>query len=228
MYRAVLLMLLVGIHCNPSGATAPDPRPGDLGIAALDLSVAADLSATAAADLSMAAPDLGAPADLSPPAPVRVCSKDNWCWENPLPQGNWLTGIWAADANNIWIVEDRQGRVLKWNGSRWAQESVGSTQYLSGVWGTDANNVWAVGTGGLVAKWNGTTWAMQSSGTTQNLTSIWGMNANNIWVVGLGGTILNANYESPIRTHTDLRMEMACVRPTCPSQVMSLFRTFRT
>lgn len=93
------------------------------------------------------------------------------------------------------------------------------------MWGTDASNVWAVGTGGLVAKWNGTTWAMQSSGTTQNLTSIWGMNANNIWVVGLGGTILNANYESPSRTHTDLRMKMSCERPACPSQVMSRFRT---
>ena len=33
-----------------------------------------------------------------------VCSADHWCWQNPLPQGNQLNGIWGSDADNVWAV----------------------------------------------------------------------------------------------------------------------------
>ena len=36
----------------------------------------------------------------SPP----VCNVDPWCWQNPLPQGNHLYGVWGSDANNVWAV----------------------------------------------------------------------------------------------------------------------------
>lgn len=118
-----------------------------------------------------------------------ICSKDGWCWRNPLPQINGLVSTWGSDANNVWAV-GREGTILKWNGSSWAAQTSGTTQLLFSVWGTDANNVWAVGDVGTILKWNGTSWAAQASGTTKAMFSVWGSDANNIWVVREDGMIL--------------------------------------
>jgi len=152
------------------------------------------------------------------------CSTRGWCWSNSVPQGNSLLKVWGKDAANVWAVGNG-GTILKWNGSAWSSQSSGTTQFLNSVWGSDASNVWAVGNGGTVLKWNGSAWSSQSSGTTQSLNSVWGSDASNIWAVGNGGTILNGDYDHPIRTYTDSRMETSCERPACPNQVMSAFRT---
>ena len=33
-----------------------------------------------------------------------VCSDDNWCWRNPLPQGNPLNGVWGSGESDVWAV----------------------------------------------------------------------------------------------------------------------------
>ena len=33
-----------------------------------------------------------------------VCSADNWCWRNPLPQGNSLFAVWGSEASDVWAV----------------------------------------------------------------------------------------------------------------------------
>src|SRR5215813_2669094 len=33
-----------------------------------------------------------------------VCSADDWCWRNPLPQGNPLYGVWGSGASDVWAV----------------------------------------------------------------------------------------------------------------------------
>ena len=45
-------------------------------------------------------------------ARVPVCSPDNFCWQNPLPQGNPLHAVFGVDANNIWAVGDGGTRPL--------------------------------------------------------------------------------------------------------------------
>jgi len=62
----------------------------------------------------------------------------------------------------------------------------------------------------------------------RHLFAVSGRDMSNIWAVGNGGAIVKGDYDPPIRTYTDLRMEMPCLRPAPPSQVRSLFRTFRT
>jgi hypothetical protein len=42
------------------------------------------------------------------------------------------------------------------------------------------------------------------------LNAVTGSAAGQLWIVGAAGTIINANYDSPIRTYTDPRMEMSC------------------
>jgi len=99
---SVFVMLLV-INCS-------DQTAGQLN---LDMA-AADLSVILT-DLSVTPTDLTtAPMDLSLPGPPRLCSPDNWCWENPQPQGNGLYGVWGADPNNVWAV-GLFGTILKTN-----------------------------------------------------------------------------------------------------------------
>ena len=84
---------------------------------------------------------------------------------------------------------------------------------LLGVWGLNASNIWAVGSGGTLLKWGGASWTIQTSNTTNELHGVWALDPNNVWAVGVGGTILKGNYDLPIRTYTDPRMEMSCGLP---------------
>ena len=121
-----------------------------------------------------------------------ICSEGDWCWQNPLPQGNTLYAMWGADATHVWAVGDG-GAIVKWNGTAWSPQSSGTSKGLWGVWGSDAANVWAVGEGGTIVKWNGTAWSPQNSGTSNRLYGVWGTDAANVWAVGFGGTIVKWN-----------------------------------
>ena len=57
----------------------------------------------------------------------------SWTWQNPLPQGNNLSGVWGTDAQNVWAVGDG-GALLHWDGSNWTTQSSGTVNYLTGVW----------------------------------------------------------------------------------------------
>ena len=117
--------------------------------------------------------------------PEVAAAQAGWVWQNPLPQGNSLTGIWGLDANNVWAVGTK-GTIVNWNGSTWSMPSSGTTEMLLGVWGSDANNVWAVGGGGTILKWDGSAWNPQNSSTTADLTGVWGVDSDNVWAVGRG------------------------------------------
>ncbi len=181
MYRSIcLLILLSTLHCNTTS-----PATQDLGTFTSDFATASD-------DLAAASPDQGgSAADMAGSAPVRVCSADNWCWENPLPQSNTLYGLWGANANNAWAVGS-YGTILKWNGTGWAAQPSGVTEDLRGVWGADANNVWAVGSRTLL-KWDGNTWTAQAAGATGLFNAVWGTDANNVWAIGAQGVVLKWN-----------------------------------
>lgn len=81
------------------------------------------------------------------------CSNEGWCWQNLLPQGNLLRGVFGTDAKNVWAV-GQAGIVLKWNGSVWSVQSSETTAALYAVWGTDVANLWAVGDAGTIVKAN--------------------------------------------------------------------------
>ena len=121
-----------------------------------------------------------------------LCTKGDWSWQNPLPQGNGLSALWGTSATDIWAVGEC-GTVLKWNGTTWATQPGGTSVWLTSVWGAESNNVWAVGDGGTILKWNGAAWTSLPSGTTNGLNAVWGTDANNIWAVGDGGTLLKWN-----------------------------------
>jgi hypothetical protein len=118
----------------------------------------------------------------------RLCSADSVCWENPLPAGVSLNGVWTRAADDAWAVGEN-GTALHYDGKAWSQTASGVTQKLTGVYGLAANDVWAVGHGGTVIRWNGTQWATVNAGTTNNLKGVWAADASNVYVVGQGGTL---------------------------------------
>ena len=103
----------------------------------------------------------------------------------PLPVTDRIVrGVWAADANNVWVVGDgglgSGGLMLRWNGASktWTDLNPAAApiilQGLRGIWGRSATDIYAVGNSGLVLHFDGKTWNYEQSGTDNNLVSITG------------------------------------------------------
>jgi hypothetical protein len=114
---------------------------------------------------------------------TKFCSKDGWCWEHPLPQGNDLNAVWAASNGNLWAV-GAAGTVIGWNGSVWFLAPPLVTDDLTAVYGTSASDVWAVGASGKILHFDGTSWTVMDSGTTVNLYGVFATTDGGAWVVG--------------------------------------------
>ena len=127
---------------------------------------------------------------------ARVCSSGNWCWYNPLPQGNTLRAVWGAASNDVWAAGDA-GTLLHFDGANWSAPTpigAATNQDLYGLYGTSATDAWAVGLSGALVHWDGTTWtASPQSGVTTNQTlrAVWGSAVNDYWAIGVTGTILH-------------------------------------
>jgi len=125
--------------------------------------------------------------------PISAQNGDNeWEWENPLPQGNWLLGTWVGDSSDVFAVGG-EGTILYFNGSGWSAMSSGTTHTLWAVWGSGASNVFAVGENGTILNYDGTGWSVMNSGTTYTLWAVWGPGPGNVFAVGENGTILNSD-----------------------------------
>ena len=126
---------------------------------------------------------------------------------------NFLNGVAAIAANNIWAVgEDTNSAgpsamfaplIEHWNGPRWsivASPLQGTSDFLNGIAAVSASNIWAVGDyrsgidpmGSyytLIEHWNGTTWSVVKSPSpgsiVSNLTSATRVPATStIWSAG--------------------------------------------
>lgn len=105
-----------------------------------------------AAVADAAASDAASPDDAAVGAPSAVCTVDGWCWRNPLPQGNALYSVYAADPTHVFVAGIR-GNLMMWNGSALIPQASGTRSFLNSVSGTDASNVWAVGTEGTILRY---------------------------------------------------------------------------
>jgi hypothetical protein len=48
---------------------------------------------------------------------TEISSEDRWCWQSPLPQGNWLRSAWRRGPNDVLAVGD-DCAVLHYDGRR--------------------------------------------------------------------------------------------------------------
>lgn len=111
--------------------------------------------------------------------------------------GNGLGNIGFAVGNN--------GRILKYNGTQWTQDTSPVTTTLFSVAVISTSEAWAVGANGVILKWNGSTWSSYSpSPTSTQLNSITMLDtdgdgiANVGWAVGNSGVAIR--YVSPTWT----------------------------
>jgi hypothetical protein len=112
-----------------------------------------------------------------------------------VPSGVTLNGVWAASANEVWVVgaQGTQGVAYFFDGMTWAASPLpAGTPALSGVWALGLSRAWAVGVDGTLLRHMATTgWALVPSGTTQALSGVWGTVGMDVWVVGQGKTALH-------------------------------------
>lgn len=127
----------------------------------------------------------------------QICSRSNFCWENPRPQGNNLFAVWMRTPDDAWAVGGR-GVILRWTGQRWVSYPSSTLLTLQSVWGSSEDDVWAAGDGGVIVHWNGISWMPVPSGTQETLLAIRGFlpksGAQNLagllFAAGTGGTVL--------------------------------------
>ncbi len=130
--------------------------------------------------------------------PLPVCG-GQWCWTNPLPQGNALRAVWANALSDVWAVGDR-GTTLHFDGVDWVAEPVSARLFLTGVWGSGSRRVATAGrmafltfdggssngilSGALLERDSGA-WTIADLSTP--LTAVSGTSTVDVWVVGGDG-----------------------------------------
>jgi len=113
-----------------------------------------------------------------------------WCWENPLPHGWTVRGLFVTDAGDVWTVGEG-GLLGKWDGQTWSNWNPAGLdgQALNGVWSDSAGDTWAVGTG--VFRWSGGAWVSPPLpvGAGGPYPAVWGSGGSDVWIAGPQSTL---------------------------------------
>ena len=151
-----------------------------------------------------------------------IVSPDGWGWQNPLPQGNQLFGVWAGSSSDVFAV-GYIGTIIHYNGSSWSAMKSDTTNYLAvtGVWGSSSSDVFAVGTY-TILHYNGISWSAMSGGSGKTLHGVWGTSSSDVFAVGSSGTILHYNGSAwnPMTSGTSAQLMQ--VWGTSPSDVFAV------
>jgi hypothetical protein len=152
-------------------------------------------------DLRLACP-AGQPCSRGFCGEPRVCTVDNWCWEEPLPLGGLAAAVWGVASNDVWVVHDRS--LLHWDGNAWTMVRSPLTWYQppeTAVFGVRAHEsadpvFWAAGPAGglhkvMVAREQGGEWGVDRyfdvsyrSDASLELAGLWGASPSDLWLVG--------------------------------------------
>ena len=88
----------------------------------------------------------------------------SWKWQNPVPQGQFLFGVWGSSHNDVFAVGDA-GVILHFDGVEWGFMDSGTLTDFEDVWGSAPDDVFAVGVGGMIRHFDGASWQTITSGT---------------------------------------------------------------
>ncbi|MBI5546132.1 MAG: hypothetical protein HY901_19750, partial [Deltaproteobacteria bacterium] len=147
-----------------------------------------------------------------------ICSPDHFCWENPLPQGNDLAGVWASAEEAI--VVGATGTVLRYDGKTWAWMASGVDAPLSSVWGADREHLWALGPTALLS-FDGKEWKKEAPlpGAPGHL---WGSGPRDVWAAG--EKLVRFDGERWSVAHEGGAMQFVSIAGTGPRDVWALAR----
>jgi hypothetical protein len=126
-----------------------------------------------------------------------------------------LYSVWGASGNAVWAVGN-EGKVIFYDGQKWAVQATPTKSTLTSVWGTGPKDVWAAGFDGVVLHFDGVKWSDSSPpdlvfvpigvdggppkgdaavGFRRTIWSIWGFGTattatQELYVVGEAGLVL--------------------------------------
>ncbi len=138
-----------GISCPPS-CSAPFPEGTQVRLYASTASGSAFLGWSGPCDgtLDCQLPSLRHVTKVVRATVVRQhCSKDGWCWENPLPQGNTLWDV-CHDGQSGFLAIGEAGTLLKKEKSAWLPMAGAGRNHLYGMTCRFAESILAVGRAG--------------------------------------------------------------------------------
>jgi hypothetical protein len=93
-----------------------------------------------------------------------------------------LQAIWGTSGDDLWLGDSLNGRVFRWNGTRWTT-SITQTVQVTDLWGSSATDVLAAGIFGF-QRWNGTAWADIDAPAVEKPVGLWGFGPGDVWAVG--------------------------------------------
>ena len=149
-------------------------------------------------------PDKGVPDQGKPDGPVTpqvlkgLCSKDKWCWVNPLPGEYSFKRMWGSGPSDLYLLADvgtfknkTVSRIFHHDGKSFKDVTPSTSKLLTSIRGNSATNVHVVGEGGTWMKYNGGGWSTVTTGVTSPLRDAWIDAGGEVFVVGDAGLIMN-------------------------------------
>jgi len=209
-----VLIALAGADCGggegqPATGTDGAGTAIDAGVRTDGPAVASDGSDSSGADAgardAAGTRDRAAPPDGAiSPGTTDYCSKDGWCWQNPLPQGLALNDVFAISRDDVWAV-GREGITMHFDGATWRKVDPGVTvRWLNRVYGFAWNDVWAAGDG-AIAHFDGSAWTPVTGGPTNEILALGGDAPDDLWA-GVYGTAV-AHYGGPAAGWTEMPID---------------------
>ncbi|AEI50815.1 WD40/YVTN/BNR-like repeat-containing protein [Runella slithyformis] len=121
-------------------------------------------------------------------------------WDNiDCPIESPLNAFYVLNSEEAWAV-GQNATVLRWDGEKWSELLVFSTENLLSVYFQDAQNGWAVGTNGTILFWNGLSWNPEESPTTETLIGIKRIANGSVQLTALSGLSyerINGQWKAP-------------------------------
>lgn len=121
--------------------------------------------------------------DAGPQVPI--CSSDNWCWENPNPQGNTLNAIAGFSDQDVWAVGS-YGALMHYSCGTWRAIPSGTTADLNAIYLSPPNDIYAGGSQGLMHG-NGGPLSVVNSINGNYIQSMWANGSTDFWLATFGG-----------------------------------------
>jgi hypothetical protein len=135
-------------------------------------------------------PDAGEVLDgpMSPDGPeavdaAAVPAATSWEWENPLPQGNAILGMWGSSAEDVWAVGER-GLLLHFDGRTWTRQDAGVQTHLRDIWGRAGDDVYVAMETHELLHFDGTRWSTVSTGFSGSIRALSGGPGGEIFAAG--------------------------------------------
>ncbi|HNN91274.1 MAG TPA: hypothetical protein PKI03_03355 [Pseudomonadota bacterium] len=118
----------------------------------------------------------------------KVCNKQGWCWENPLPQGSTLFGTASRDAGSVWAVGDA-GTVLHWNGGFWQRLDLRASGTGFKIWVDERDYAWVMVLPDKLYRCSNLECRQIGAAGSPEFAQLFGFDASHAFAVGKNGSL---------------------------------------